>query len=586
MLFISDFCQLTLDPNTAQCRLSLSEMNRVVIWSGEYQRYSDHPERFNRWPQVMCKERVCGRCYWEVEQISGGGVYISVSYKDIRRKGRSYECLFGYNSQSWSLWCSSTLSFCHNNIETEIPGPPSSRIGVYVDHSAGTLSFYRVSDTMTLMHTVHTTFTQPLYGGFWTDRQTLETASEAGAISALQDCFEQTTKITFKEAATDDDTVNLEEYTASVTGYISKCIDDVTISHTIITRPNQKPWMTAEVCMLLRTQDSAFRAALLRLRQGIRPAAEYTMEFQTLAAGTRWNEPTLIDAFLTGLWAELQAELDCKQEATSLNEVVMLLTATSIESPEADQQVTIPQEYADLVEVFSPTKVTLVPPHWEGDCAIALKEGTMPPRCRIYPFSQEEERAMERYILEALEQGNHLYCKEEKREFHHREVDFLGYVIQEGSVRMDAVKDWPRPRTRKALQHFLGFTNFYRRFIKNFSSIAKPLTDQLWGLARQVRWTPSVERSFEGLKVAFITAPVLQQPDPERPFMVEVDALDTGLGAVLSQHMGGFKPVVYFFQKLSPAEWNYGVGDHELLAMKLLAMKLAFEEWRHWLEGA
>ncbi|XP_026882639.2 tripartite motif-containing protein 16-like isoform X2 [Electrophorus electricus] len=165
--FLKYFCQLTLDPNTAQCRLSLSEMNRVVIWSGEYQRYSDHPERFNRWPQVMCKERVCGRCYWEVEQISGGGVFISVSYKDIRRKGRSYECLFGYNSQSWSLWCSSTLSFCHNNIETEIPGPPSSRIGVYVDHSAGTLSFYRVSDTMTLMHTVHTTFTQPLYGGFW-----------------------------------------------------------------------------------------------------------------------------------------------------------------------------------------------------------------------------------------------------------------------------------------------------------------------------------------------------------------------------------------------------------------------------------
>ncbi|KAK1805749.1 hypothetical protein P4O66_002011 [Electrophorus voltai] len=82
----------------------------------------------------------------------------------------------------------------------------------------------------------------------------------AGAISALQDCFEQTTWITFKEAATDGGTVNLEEYTASVTGYISKCIDDVTVSKTITTRPNQKPWMTAEVRMLLKTRDSAFRA--------------------------------------------------------------------------------------------------------------------------------------------------------------------------------------------------------------------------------------------------------------------------------------------------------------------------------------
>ncbi|KAK1806308.1 hypothetical protein P4O66_000183 [Electrophorus voltai] len=81
----------------------------------------------------------------------------------------------------------------------------------------------------------------------------------AGAISALQDCFEQTTWITFKEAATDSGTVNLEEYTASVTGYISKCIDDVTVSKTITTRPNQKPWVTAEVRMLLRTRDSAFR---------------------------------------------------------------------------------------------------------------------------------------------------------------------------------------------------------------------------------------------------------------------------------------------------------------------------------------
>ncbi|XP_060743804.1 E3 ubiquitin/ISG15 ligase TRIM25-like [Tachysurus vachellii] len=160
-----DLCYLTLDPNTVHPVLILSENNRVVTRSETQQQYSDHPERFDSCPQVLCKESVCGRCYWEVER--SGYVDISVSYKEISRKGQGDESLFGHNSQSWILWCcSSYVSFWHNSIETELRGPSSSRIGVYVDHSAGTLSFYSVSDTMRLLHRVHTTFTQPLYTGF------------------------------------------------------------------------------------------------------------------------------------------------------------------------------------------------------------------------------------------------------------------------------------------------------------------------------------------------------------------------------------------------------------------------------------
>ncbi|KAM9496000.1 E3 ubiquitin-protein ligase TRIM16-like isoform 1-T1 [Clarias gariepinus] len=166
--FLKYFCYLTLDPNTAHRDLILSEKNRAVRDSGREQQYSDHPERFNYWLQVLSKESVCGRCYWEVEW-SGACVSISVSYKDISRKGLGNECGFGHNNQSWSLRyssSSSSLSFCHNNIETDLRAPSSSRIGVYVDHIAGTLSFYSVSDTMKLLHRVHTTFTQPLYAGF------------------------------------------------------------------------------------------------------------------------------------------------------------------------------------------------------------------------------------------------------------------------------------------------------------------------------------------------------------------------------------------------------------------------------------
>ncbi|ROL48948.1 Tripartite motif-containing protein 16 [Anabarilius grahami] len=168
-----DFLQyshpLTLDRNTVHKRLRLSERNRVITYTDTDQLYPDHPDRFDYFYQVLCRESVCGRCYWEIEW-SGEYVFISVSYKSISRKGSGKECVFGRNDQSWSLYCfPSRYSFYHNNIVTELPILSiSRRLGVYVDHSAGTLSFYSVSgDTMSLIHTVQTTFTQPLYPGFY-----------------------------------------------------------------------------------------------------------------------------------------------------------------------------------------------------------------------------------------------------------------------------------------------------------------------------------------------------------------------------------------------------------------------------------
>ncbi|XP_057191133.1 E3 ubiquitin/ISG15 ligase TRIM25-like isoform X1 [Triplophysa rosa] len=164
--FQQDSHQFSLDPNTVNENICLSEGNSVATYTDTVQPYPDHPDRFDDRPQVLCRESVCGRCYWEVEW--SGWVYISVSYKSISRNGNTVKSAFGYNDQSWCLECSPTkCSFWHNNTETELPVVSSScRIGVYVDHSAGILSFYSVSDTMTLIHRVHTTFTQPLYPGF------------------------------------------------------------------------------------------------------------------------------------------------------------------------------------------------------------------------------------------------------------------------------------------------------------------------------------------------------------------------------------------------------------------------------------
>ncbi|XP_072567712.1 tripartite motif-containing protein 16-like [Paramormyrops kingsleyae] len=165
--FLQYSCQLTLDPNTANSRLSLSEGNRKVT-RGAKQPYPDHPERFDCLPQVLCRESLTGRCYWEAEWSRIA--WIAVTYKGIRRKGRSDDCQLGANDKSWMLRCyPDSYSVRHNKKQTVIPIEPSGsgRVGVYLDWAAGTLSFYRVSsDGLTLLYSFTSSFTEPLYPGF------------------------------------------------------------------------------------------------------------------------------------------------------------------------------------------------------------------------------------------------------------------------------------------------------------------------------------------------------------------------------------------------------------------------------------
>ncbi|XP_045898665.1 tripartite motif-containing protein 16-like, partial [Micropterus dolomieu] len=164
--FLKYSCEITLDPNTANTWLLLSEGNRKVTRMSQQQSYSSHPDRFTGCSQVLSRESLTGRCYWEVEWRERG-VRVAVAYKNISRTGRS-RCLFGSNDKSWALHCdTNSYKFCYNKVQTPVSGPRSSRVGVYLDHSAGILSFYSISETMTLLHRVQTTFTQPLYAGLW-----------------------------------------------------------------------------------------------------------------------------------------------------------------------------------------------------------------------------------------------------------------------------------------------------------------------------------------------------------------------------------------------------------------------------------
>uniref|UniRef100_A0A3B3DUL1 Uncharacterized protein n=1 Tax=Oryzias melastigma TaxID=30732 RepID=A0A3B3DUL1_ORYME len=163
--FLQFACPITMDPSTANPHLVLSKENRKVVYTSEELTYSVVPQRFAYSWQVLSQESLTGRCYLEVER-SGRGVLVAVAYKDISRAGTFRQCMFGDNEKSWALDCfKNSYEFRHNGIKTSIPGTWSSRVGVYVDHDAGVLSFFSVSDTMTLLHRVQTTFTQPLYAG-------------------------------------------------------------------------------------------------------------------------------------------------------------------------------------------------------------------------------------------------------------------------------------------------------------------------------------------------------------------------------------------------------------------------------------
>ncbi|XP_051234672.1 NLR family CARD domain-containing protein 3-like isoform X2 [Dicentrarchus labrax] len=176
-------CEVELDTNTVNRELKLSDNNRKVTLVEDYQSYPDHPDRFDYWPQLLCRNCLTGRCYWEVGWR--GRVSISVSYTGISRRGYSDDCVFGRNDQSWSLECSDYgYSLWHNKRKISISSSSSSssygRVAVYVDCPAGTLSFYSVySDTLIHLHTFNTTFTEPVYPGFtfWSDSSSVSVCS-------------------------------------------------------------------------------------------------------------------------------------------------------------------------------------------------------------------------------------------------------------------------------------------------------------------------------------------------------------------------------------------------------------------------
>jgi len=205
----------------------------------------------------------------------------------------------------------------------------------------------------------------------------------------------------------------------------------------------------------------------------------------------------------------------------------------------------------------------------------------------IFTKTKEEHEQAVRQVLQVLKE-NKLFLRPEKCEFYKQRIEYLGLVISENEVSMDLVKvagvrEWPTLENKTDVQAFLGFVNFYRRFIRDFSTKAQPLFDlthseQVW------TWSGKEQAAFKDLKTAVTTALVLVSPQELDPFRIEVDSSDFATGAVLSQQSttdGKWYPVAFYSKSLSSVERNYEIHDKEMLAIIH-----ALEEWRHFLEGA
>ncbi len=205
----------------------------------------------------------------------------------------------------------------------------------------------------------------------------------------------------------------------------------------------------------------------------------------------------------------------------------------------------------------------------------------------VFAQTRTELQAITRRVLERLRRHK-LYLKAEKCEFEREQVEYLGLIISHDRVVMDpakvaAVTEWPRLRDRKEVQSFLGFVNFYRRFIERFSHIARPMFD-LTKKDVPFVWSPECDAAFAALKAKVTEAPVLILPNERQPFRVKSDSSDFASGGVLqqlSEEDGKWHPVVFLSKSLSSVERNYEVHDKELLAVMR-----SLEQWRHFLEGA
>ncbi|SCO20290.1 uncharacterized protein FFB20_15917 [Fusarium fujikuroi] len=210
----------------------------------------------------------------------------------------------------------------------------------------------------------------------------------------------------------------------------------------------------------------------------------------------------------------------------------------------------------------------------------------------IFSKTREEHTKHLKQILERMKDAE-LYAKPSKCSFYQDRVEFLGFILTTEGIEMDLARirtilEWPEPTTYREIQVFLGFCNFYRRFIYGYSKVTAPLTALMKGSQNgkkpgSVRLNDQERQSFRALIAEFGKAPVLRHFDPERHIRVETDASDYAMAGILSQpdDEGRYHPIAFWSRKFNDPERRYGTPDQEMMAIVE-----SFKHWRHYLEGS
>lgn len=255
--------------------------------------------------------------------------------------------------------------------------------------------------------------------------------------------------------------------------------------------------------------------------------------------------------------------------------------------------------YGHYEFLVMPMGLTNAPATFQSYISNALR-GYVDDFCVVYlddilVFSRNEEEHAQHLelIMERLRQAE-LYANPKKCSFFQEEIEFLGYLVNQKGIRMDpkrveTIAKWTPPQSYHDIQVFLGFCNFYRRFIHGFSRMAKPIQDLLRGMKRGRKpgligrdWQEAQQKAFEKLIKCFTTAPILRHYDPKSPLRLEADASQGALAAVLSQLFeDGWHPIAFYSRKFTTTEWHYPIYDKEMMAIVK-----SFEHWRHYLDGA
>jgi hypothetical protein len=335
----------------------------------------------------------------------------------------------------------------------------------------------------------------------------------------------------------------------------------------------------------IETSDAPIGAGIFFVPKsdgGLRPCVDYSL----------LNENLKMNAYPLPLIDEL---IDSASGATYYTKLDLMAAYNRVRIAEGDEWLTtFTSIYGSFKYLVMPFGLSLAPAVFSMFVAHVLR-----PYLHIFVVvyiddilvyttgTKEEHQNQVKLVLQKLQEFQ-LYVKLSKCRFTVKEIDFLGYVITSKGLTTDEnkiapIRNWKRPTDVKEVQRFLGLTNYYRRFIPGYSSVSKPMTD-LTKKGQPFQWNLDQEEAFNKLKVAVTTAPLLRYPNTKEPFLMDTDASEFAIGAVLIQEdpkTGLTHPVAYFSKKLNPSQRNYSVYDKELYAIVV-----ALQFWRHYLYGS